>query len=108
MAAPPLTHHDILGLIEPFSRRERHVDLAASDRAERLLRFKPIDRDGGARETLQLDVFATQGFRLTRTPRLRQRPARDAAGGPATTAPRCSSASTRSTRRSISAAVPAT
>ena len=67
MPAPPLTHHDILGLIEPFSRRGRHVDLAASDRAERQLRFKAIDHDGGVRETLQLDVFATLGFRLTRT-----------------------------------------
>ena len=38
----PLTHHEIIGLVEPFTRQGRHVDLAASDRAARLLVFKPV------------------------------------------------------------------
>ncbi|WP_462320328.1 hypothetical protein [Halochromatium sp.] len=38
----PLTHHQILGLVAPFSRRGYQVDLAASDRAQRQLRFKPV------------------------------------------------------------------
>jgi len=40
MDAQPLTHHDILGLIEPFTRSGRQVDLAASDRIQRRLLFK--------------------------------------------------------------------
>ncbi|MBL8345802.1 MAG: hypothetical protein JNN03_10205 [Rubrivivax sp.] len=38
----PLTHHEIIGLVEPFSRRGRHVDLGASQRLERRLVFKPV------------------------------------------------------------------
>jgi hypothetical protein len=38
----PLTHHDILALVAPFSRAGCVLDLPASDRAERLLRFKPV------------------------------------------------------------------
>lgn len=41
MATPPLTHHDILGLIAPFTRSGRQLDLAASDRIQRCLVFKP-------------------------------------------------------------------
>ena len=41
MATPPLTHHDILGLIGPFTRSGRQLDLAASDRIQRCLVFKP-------------------------------------------------------------------
>lgn len=73
MASTPLSHHDILGLVEPFSRRGHHVDLAASDRLERRLRFKPVEHAGDAspapalHETLQLDSFDSGGFRLTRT-----------------------------------------
>lgn len=40
MTAQPLTHHDILGLIEPFTRSGRQLDLAASDRTQRCLVFK--------------------------------------------------------------------
>jgi hypothetical protein len=72
MPAPPLTHHDILGLVEPFARRGHHVDLAASDRIERQLVFKPREHAASAdhpalRETLKLDCFATGGLRLTRS-----------------------------------------
>lgn len=71
MAAPPLTHHDILALAEPFARRGRHVDLAASQRQERRLVFKPRadaapDATSGA-ETLRLDCLGENWYRLTRT-----------------------------------------
>ncbi len=72
VAAPPLTHHEIIGLIAPFTRRGRHADLAASDRAGRRLAFKPIDHDTGSsalddlRETLQLDNPRADLYRLTR------------------------------------------
>ena len=66
MARHPLTHHEILGLIEPFTRRGLHVDLAASNRIERRLLFKPIVHEevlhedegaefAGASEVLQLE-----------------------------------------------------
>jgi hypothetical protein len=77
--AHPLTHHEILGLIEPFARRGRHPDLAASDRLERRLVFKPFEHRVGAsadpggasagqalRETLELDSLEPGHFRLTR------------------------------------------
>ncbi|MFM9915333.1 MAG: hypothetical protein ACKVOX_05965 [Rhizobacter sp.] len=73
MSSNPLTHHDIVGLVEPFTRRGRHVDLAASDRLERRLRFKPVEHASDApdapalHETLQLDSFGPDSFRLTRT-----------------------------------------
>jgi hypothetical protein len=73
VASTPLTHHDILGLVEPFTRQGRHVDLAASDRLERRLQFKPVEHAGDASvepvliETLQLDSFESGSFRLTRT-----------------------------------------
>lgn len=66
----PLTHHEILSLVEPFTRRGLQVDLCASDRAARRLRFKPFDLAGGPgaplRITLQLDSFQPQSSRLTR------------------------------------------
>jgi len=72
MAAPPLTHHDILELAAPFSRRGRHVDLAASDRMQRMLLFKPVDHPGdgpspATREILTLESLGTGTCRLTRT-----------------------------------------
>ena len=73
MTSHPLTHHDILGLVEPFTRRGRHVDLAASNRMERRLVFKPVEHGGEARslltlrETLQLDNPQPDTFVLTRT-----------------------------------------
>ena len=72
-APQPLTHHEILGLIAPFTRRGRHADLAASDRIERRLVFKPIEHGApspalaGLCETLQLENFAPHLYRLTRT-----------------------------------------
>ncbi len=51
MAAQPLTHHDILGLIEPFTRSGRQVDLAASDRIQRRLFFKTRTQGGPAAAT---------------------------------------------------------
>lgn len=73
MSIHPLTHHEILGLVEPFARRGRHVDLASTDRAERRLRFKPIEHAAaptplaGARETLALENPQPGVYRLTRT-----------------------------------------
>ncbi len=73
MPLAPLTHHDILGLAEPFSRRGRQLDLAASDRLKRQLAFKPIDHLDRStpllplRETLLLEALDSGNFRLTRT-----------------------------------------
>ena len=73
MTMPPLTHHDILGLIEPFTRGGRQLDLAASDRIKRVLVFKPkLDRDparvGPAlAETLALDCLDDDHFVLRRS-----------------------------------------
>jgi hypothetical protein len=72
MPAPPLTHHEILELVEPFTRAGRQVDLAASDRIERKIVFKPRERSDegpGApvlRETLRLEADGDGSFRLTR------------------------------------------
>jgi hypothetical protein len=72
MTAPPLTHHEILGLVEPFTRRGLHVDLASSDRIERRIVFKPVDHGADSdaapalRETLQLEGADGGNCRLTR------------------------------------------
>ena len=72
MPAPPLTHHEILGLVEPFTRSGRHVDLAASDRAARKLVFKPVARAvepvaaPELHETLQMECHERGQFTLTR------------------------------------------
>lgn len=71
MPPPPLTHHQILGLVEPFSRSGRQVDLAASDRLARRLHFKPVAHaaDGATpalTETLQLECHESGNHRLTR------------------------------------------
>lgn len=67
----PLSHHEILGLVEPFTRSGRAVDLAASDRASRRLAFKPMQRaEAGLPpllETLALENPETGQYRLTRT-----------------------------------------
>jgi hypothetical protein len=68
----PLTHHEILGWMEPFTRRGRHLDLAASDRAERRVAFRPIEHAAdrlatpALRETLQLESRPGGDFTLTR------------------------------------------
>lgn len=79
MAALPLTHHDILGLVEPFTRGGRQLDLAASDRIKRCLVFKSrlsIEPAIAAlnktiadklTDTLALDCLADDSFVLRRT-----------------------------------------
>lgn len=73
MSAHPLSHHEIIGLIEPFTRRGLRLDLAASDRLERRLVFKPIEHAQAGvalmalRENLQLEHSDRDGFLLTRT-----------------------------------------
>ena len=70
---PPLTHHEILGWIAPFTRQGRQLDLPASDRLERRLRFKPVEHAAaepgwpGLREALVLESPEPDRFRLTRT-----------------------------------------
>ncbi|UYO50187.1 hypothetical protein KQX64_06295 [Rhodopseudomonas palustris] len=70
---PPFTHHEILGLVQPFTRRGYQVDLAASDRLARRLLFKPVMHDeagrGGvnATELLQLDNPRPGLHQVTRT-----------------------------------------
>jgi hypothetical protein len=69
----PFTHHEILALAEPFTRRGRHVDLSGSDRLARRILFKPTehpgtpDGPGALTETLVLENPGRQHFRLTRT-----------------------------------------
>jgi hypothetical protein len=69
----PLTHHEILLLVEPFTRRGRHVDLSATNRIERRLVFKPIVHGddmpacAGACEILQLENPRSEIYRLIRT-----------------------------------------
>ena len=69
----PLPQHKILRLIEPFTRRGRHVDLAASDRIEPPLLFKPIVHDdsayacAGASEGLILEDLRPNVWRVIRT-----------------------------------------
>lgn len=72
MSAPPLTHHEILGLVGPFARAGRQVDLGATQRQERRIAFRPLDHpatDGlpALRESLLLESFGTGTCRLTRT-----------------------------------------
>lgn len=72
MPSDPLTHHEILKLIEPFTRRGYHADLSATCRLERRLVFKPVERhldfpDGPAlQETLSLENPKADFYRLTR------------------------------------------
>jgi hypothetical protein len=72
-APQPLTHHQILSLVGPFTRRGRHVDLAASDRLERRLVFRPImhaaeiDGCGALTEVLRLENPRPDFYRLVRT-----------------------------------------
>ena len=60
----PLSHHEIMGLVAPFTHFGRSVDLAASDRLQRRLAFKPVEHAAGGaaaglpahREQLQLEL----------------------------------------------------
>lgn len=72
MDATPLSHHAILELAAPFSRAGLALDLPASDRAARRLRFKtrtlPAGPDGGSvTETLSLEDTGGGRWRLLRT-----------------------------------------
>lgn len=72
MAMQPLTHHDILALVEPFTRSGRQLDLAASDRIQRCLAFKPRPSADTAPtpallDTLVLECPAENSFVLKRT-----------------------------------------
>lgn len=71
MPVAPLTHHAILTIVAPFTRRGRHVDLAASDRERRRLVFTPrppaADTPDLPRERLELEWLESGSFRLTRT-----------------------------------------
>jgi hypothetical protein len=68
----PLTHHAILELVAPFTRQGRALDLAASERAQRRLRFKPIHHSDqplpgqALTETLVLECPQAAPFRLQR------------------------------------------
>lgn len=72
MDTAPLTHHEILALVEPFARGGRRVDLAASDRVARRIAFRPVEhpvRDGvpAHREMLSLAQRPEGGWQLVRT-----------------------------------------
>lgn len=67
MTTAALTHHEIMGLIAPFAKAGRQVDLAACDRAARLIVFRSVDIDDPPlRETLSLDCSDTERFFLRR------------------------------------------
>jgi hypothetical protein len=65
-ALPALTHHEIVSIVEPFARSGRQVDLPACDRDARRIAFKPMSRDGGLHETLELDCRHAGRFVLER------------------------------------------
>ncbi|WP_295401066.1 hypothetical protein [uncultured Thiocystis sp.] len=71
--AKPLTHHEILSLMAPFTQRGRHVDLAASDRGQRRLVFHPIEHPPtddlpiAVREVLSLEIPDSGNPWLART-----------------------------------------
>ncbi len=73
MPSHPLTHHEILTLVEPFTRKGHHPDLAATNRLERSLVFKPVELSAEIEgvstltQTLQLDAKKTEAYVLTRT-----------------------------------------
>lgn len=64
----PLTHHDIMRLVGPFSERGWRVDLARSDRERRRLLFVPAapERHADLTVTLRLEVPIGGHQRLTR------------------------------------------
>lgn len=72
-AAPPLSHHEILAVVGPFVRQGHHVDLAATDRLGRLIKFKSVERPcadppgANFHEALELRNPEPGTYRLTRT-----------------------------------------
>jgi hypothetical protein len=79
----PLTHHEILTLMAPFTRRGLHADMAASRREDRVLCFKPqdlpADDDCPIPLTMHLRLEAAQDVSRTGKHRL-VRLVRDASG----------------------------
>ena len=73
MSLPPLTHHAIVRLVEPFARQGRLVDMAATDRTARHIHFQPRDLPADAlgapacREQLTLECVSDTFFCLRRT-----------------------------------------
>lgn len=74
-ALAPLSHHDILALVEPFTHGGRQIDLPACDRLARRLHFKPqsidlADASGATaaalQDDLQLDCAAPDQLLLQR------------------------------------------
>lgn len=65
----PLTHHEILALVAPFSERGRQVDLTRTDRTDRRLAFKSLEPAAGSdlREELVLENPERERYRLIRT-----------------------------------------
>jgi len=72
MSVPPLTHHDIVALLQPFTAAGWRVDLASSDRAARRLVFRPSapapDAPGvnASRTELEAECHVDGRFTLTR------------------------------------------
>lgn len=69
MSQAPLTHHEILTIVAPFTRSGRRLDTGASDRADRCLRFQARQRSDvplSLEETLQLENPDPDRYRLTR------------------------------------------
>ena len=66
----PLTHHEILELVAPLARCGWRVDLAASQRMQRRIVFKPVEHAQGGgpalHETLSLDNPEPGACKLTR------------------------------------------
>jgi hypothetical protein len=65
LALHPLSHHEILSLVAPFTRRGLHPDLQATNRQERRLVFKPVERlgerEGAPAYTETLELYCTSG-----------------------------------------------
>jgi len=55
---PPLTHHEILALVEPFVRAGHRPDLAGSDRAQRRVVFHPQTLSADAQAQAQAQELA--------------------------------------------------
>lgn len=71
-APPPLSHHEILALADPFARAGWQVDLVATDRAARTVVVKPVELPAAGpgtatlRVVLQLESYGTGTCCLTR------------------------------------------
>lgn len=73
MPSHPLTHHEILTLVEPFTRKGHHPDLVATNRLERRLVFKPAELPADMQGvsaltgTLQFECRKAGAYVLSRT-----------------------------------------